>query len=179
MLLHKGAPPWGDANNAINKILHDSSSYGRTRVYLICGKLRTQTGRRSSVSCKGGNHRLMGGLSATLMALFIPMEVERWASSWGMVRDLHWGDERDVLNFLKTHWWPEAMACREGVALVLELGLTNVVVETDCKELCSSGLCGAHNSAVSGVLWEISELSLSFEGFSFLFANSVTKLVMS
>lgn len=72
----------------------------------------------------------------------------------------------------------EALACRGGLILALELGVPNIVVETDCEELVQLwSMRSSQRSAVFGVLEEIFGLSLSFQRFSFTFANRVCNKV--
>ena len=72
----------------------------------------------------------------------------------------------------------EALACRDGLILVMNYGATRVVLETDCYDLVRLwSLKDEQRSSVTSILREIQELCNSLVGFSLCYASRECNLV--
>jgi hypothetical protein len=66
----------------------------------------------------------------------------------------------------------EALACRDGIRMVQELGITKLCLETDCLELINLWKAlDMQRSAVSLIIHDIRCISRSFSEFTFVYAN--------
>jgi ribonuclease HI len=64
----------------------------------------------------------------------------------------------------------EAMACRDGLNLALQLGVQRLWLETNCQEVIKLWMAGWNQrSSIVSILKEIRELSLLFQDFKFSF----------
>ncbi|OEL37156.1 hypothetical protein BAE44_0001827, partial [Dichanthelium oligosanthes] len=66
----------------------------------------------------------------------------------------------------------EALACKDGVLLAQQCGISKVCVETDCLELIKLWEnLDSQRSTVNLFLWEIRDMCRSFDEFKLVFAS--------
>jgi hypothetical protein len=72
----------------------------------------------------------------------------------------------------------EALACRDGIRMAQELGITKLCLETDCLELINLWKAlDMQRSAVSLIIHDIRCISRSFSEFTFAYANRICNRV--
>lgn len=60
----------------------------------------------------------------------------------------------------------ESLACRDALALALEKGLSHVIIETDCQNVCNQWINGGAKSVVGQVFREMKADLHRYRGLS-------------